>query len=57
MTRFDKSGKTRQSGLVFRIVGFDSFRVKIRKDATQGNLKIQVCLKHEKGDTGINESK
>jgi hypothetical protein len=41
----------------FRDSGFDSSRVASRKEATQENLKIQVCLKHGKGNRSIKEPK
>jgi hypothetical protein len=40
-----------------RVSDFNCVRVELRKEATLGSLKIQVCLKHEKWDRSIKESK
>jgi hypothetical protein len=40
-----------------RLSDFNRVRVELRKEATLENLKIQVCLKHEKWDRSIKESK
>jgi hypothetical protein len=39
-----------------RLSDFNRVRVELRKEATLGNSKIQVCLKHEKWDRSIKES-
>jgi hypothetical protein len=39
------------------VSSFDSFIVESSKETTQGNMKIQECLKHKKGDRSIKEPK
>jgi hypothetical protein len=50
MTKFGKSGKTGLSGLVFRNIRFWQFQNKMKEGAKHEDLKIQVYLKHGKGD-------
>jgi hypothetical protein len=49
MTKFDKAEKTGLSGFPNRNIWFWQFLNQMKKDAKYEYLKIQECLKHEKG--------
>jgi hypothetical protein len=55
MTKFDKSEKIGLSGLGNRNIQFWLFQNRIKEGAKHEDLKIQVCLKHEKGKGNIKE--
>jgi hypothetical protein len=53
MTKFGKSGKTGQFGLLFRNIRFWQFQSKAKEEAKFKDLKIQCVLKQEKSLKGI----
>jgi hypothetical protein len=53
MTKFDKSGKTGLSGLLFWNIRLWYFQSKGKEEAKFKDLKIQGILKQEKGLKGI----
>jgi hypothetical protein len=55
MTKFDKSGKIRLSGLLFWTIWFWQFQDKTKEWAKLKDLKIQGVLRHGKGLKGIME--
>jgi hypothetical protein len=48
MIKFGKSGKTRQSGLLFWIIHFWQFQGKTKEGAKLKDLKIHGVLRHGK---------
>ena len=50
MTKFGKAEKTGLSGLGNRSIRFWQFQIRIKEGAKHEDLKIQVYLKHGKGD-------
>jgi hypothetical protein len=53
MTKFGKAGKPVYSNFWFRTTRFWQFQNRIKEEAKHEDLRIQVCLRHEKEKQGI----
>jgi hypothetical protein len=56
MIKFGRVGKIELFGLKKQSIPFWHFQNRIKEEAKHDDLKIQLCLKHEKRKKNINES-